>query len=288
MGTTADIVQQPEGAFSRSLRVGVLVEQRYLSQAQPQGMMTALRSRGARVVLIDPEDACYQTGEDDWFSELDVVVARGRSWGVLCLLGWLERRGVPSINSRAAIAAVHNKAEMAVTLAAAGIPTPRTLLGSTAHIAFTASAHDYPLILKPVFGDNARGLQVVSNRAQLLALTWPEPFALAQSFIAGSEFDLKLYCLGREVFAVYKPSILFHRNGNQRPEPVPVTPALHELAARCGEVFGLERYGVDCIHTPDGPVVVEVNDFPNYSAIPEADGKLADYVLARLRKGAMA
>ena len=63
---------------------------------------------------------------------------------------------------------------------------------------------------------------------------------------------------------------------------------MREIAARCGEVFGLELYGVDCIHTPDGPVVVEVNDFPNYSAIPEADGKLADYVLARLRKGAMA
>jgi hypothetical protein len=39
----------------RRKSVGVLVEQRYLSHAQPAGMVAALRARGHDVFTIDPE-----------------------------------------------------------------------------------------------------------------------------------------------------------------------------------------------------------------------------------------
>lgn len=271
------------------VHVGVIAERRYLSQAQPSGMMAALEARGIKVSLIDPESACYETGRHDWLAGLDLVIARGRSWGVLCLLSWIEGQGVPAINSRASIAAVHNKADMAVALASAGIPAPRTLLGSVAHIAAATSASDYPLILKPVFGDNCKGLKIAATREELLSLEWPEPFALAQSFITGSEYDLKLYCIGDEVWAVHKPSLLYSTAMEKRnPLLLPVTPALRALARRCGKVFGLEIFGVDCINTPDGPVVIEVNEFPNYSAVPGADDQLAEYAISRVRQEATA
>ena len=53
-----------------------------------------------------------------------------------------------------------------------------------------------------------------------------------------------------------------------------------DLARRCGKLFGLELYGVDCLQTDAGTVVIEVNEFPNYTGVPGADEKLADYVLA--------
>lgn len=267
------------------IRIGVIAERRYLAQAQPGGMMAALEARGTEVVLIDPEGGCYEPGSNGWLAGLDVVIARGRSWGVLCLLSWVEAQGVPVINSRAAVGAVHNKADMAVALASAGIPTPRTMLGSVAHIAQSISENEFPLILKPVFGDNCKGLRIVSSREELLALNWPEPFALAQAFIPGSEYDLKLYCIGSDVWAVHKPSLLYATNTEQRqPVLLPATPALRALARRCGEVFGLELFGVDCINTPSGPVVIEVNEFPNYSAVPEAGDRLAEYVMSRARQ----
>ena len=271
------------------VHIGVIAERRYLGQAQPSGMMAALEARGCRVSLIDPEGMCYETGRHNWLAGLDLVIARGRSWGVLCLLSWVERQGVPVINSRAAIAAVHNKADMAVALASAGIPTPRTVLGSVSHIAEAVSAFDYPLILKPVFGDNCKGLKITASREEMLSLEWPEPFALAQSFIAGSEYDLKLYCIGGDVWAVHKPSLLYTVAADRRqPMLLPATPALRSLARRCGDVFGLEIFGVDCINTLSGPVVIEVNEFPNYSAVPEANDKLAEYVLGRVRQEARA
>jgi glutathione synthase/RimK-type ligase-like ATP-grasp enzyme len=52
------------------------------------------------------------------------------------------------------------------------------------------------------------------------------------------------------------------------------------LALRCGRLFGLELFGVDCVEGPGGPLVIEVNEFPNYTGVPRADELLADHVVA--------
>lgn len=264
------------------LRVAVIAERRYLSHAQPQGMMGALAAAGHSVLLIDPEEHAFEARESAWMKEVDVAVARGRSWSVLCLLNWLERQSVPVINSRAAIAAVHNKAEMTVALASAGIPMPRTFIGPLSEIAKQLGAADFPVIVKLVFGDNCRGLRVLETHQQLLGLDCNEPFAIVQNFVPGLTHDLKLYCIGREVWAVRKPSPLaasFTGDALQEPQLVPLQPVWRNLALSCGRVFGLDLFGVDCIETDDGPLVIEVNEFPNYSAVPGADEKLSNHVL---------
>src|SRR5262245_40128035 len=135
------------------LRIGVLAERRYLSQAQPAGLCSALRARGHGVILLDPEAICFDTGGDDWLEGLDLIVARGRSLLLFGMLAWAGARGMRTINRRTAIAAVHNKAEMSIILANAGVPTPRTFFGALQHIASRVPRVSYPLILKPVFGD---------------------------------------------------------------------------------------------------------------------------------------
>ncbi|MGE5321575.1 MAG: ATP-grasp domain-containing protein [Actinomycetota bacterium] len=276
-----DLEQQTQ---KNCIRVAVVAEHRYLSHAQPQGMMEALAAAGHSVLLIDPEEHAFEAGETAWMKEVDVAVARGRSWSVLCLLKWLERQSVPVINSRAAIAAVHNKAEMTVALASAGIPMPRTFIGPLSQIAKQLTAIDFPVIVKPVFGDNCRGLRVLETREQLPALDCDEPFAIVQSFVPGLTHDLKLYCIGREVWAVRKASPLaagsFAGSARQEPQLVPLQPVWRNLALSCGRVFGLDLFGVDCIETDDGPLVIEVNEFPNYSAVPGADEKLSNHVLS--------
>src|SRR5207245_441628 len=138
-------------------------ERRYLSQSQPSGMIASLRALGHQVMVIDPEAAYYELNDAHWLTSLNLVVARGRSWAVLCLLNWAEARGIPTVNQRAAIAAVHNKAEMAVALTSADVPTPLTLLGPTHNLARGTDARVYPLVIKPVFGANGRGLHLVTN-----------------------------------------------------------------------------------------------------------------------------
>jgi len=278
------------------LHIGVLVEQRYKAQAQPAMMVAALRARGHQVAVIDPQAEIYEMGNDAWLDGFDVIVGRGRSWAVLCLLSWAEARALPTINRRSAIAAVHNKAEMSVTLAAGKIPTPQTFFSSVEHLASKMNGANYPLILKPIFGDNCRGLRVVHAREEFDQLQWPEPVALAQRYLSGDAYDLKLYGIGDEIWAVRKLSP-FHRQRRERTpfsggrlgddgqaELLPLSPELEELGRRCGALFGLDLYGVDCIQTPDGLSVIEVNEFPNYTGVPDAGERLADYVVRRARE----
>jgi ribosomal protein S6--L-glutamate ligase len=251
-------------------------------------MVASLKEAGHSVVVVDPEERTFNAGDHHWLQNIDVGVARGRSWGVLCLLRWLEIQGVPTINPRAAIASVHNKAEMAVALSAAGIPTPRTWLGSPHMVAQQLAGKDFPVIVKPVFGDNCHGLECVSSCEQLIALQWPEPLAIVQQFIPGLASDLKLYCIGRRVWAVRKPSplgtVFFPNLVPHAPQLLPVTAAWRDLALRCGEVFDLQLFGVDCLQTEAGTLVIEVNEFPNYSAVPGADQELSNYLLAFVKQ----
>jgi ribosomal protein S6--L-glutamate ligase len=267
--------------FTRPLTVGVVVEPRYLHQRQPAGVCEELRRRGHEAVVIDPDGVC-RVGSGDWLAGIDVIVPRGRSLTLLGLVALAERRGFPVVNGRSAIASVHNKLDMAVALVAAGIPTPPTFAASLERLAHAVPAGAYPLVLKPTFGDNGRGLTIAPDAEQLARLHWPEPFALAQQLVPSDGFDLKLYGIGDDVWAIRNPSPLTSlRAGKRRPAPIELTPDLVALARRCGELFGLELYGVDCVETSDGPLVIEVNDFPNYTGIDEADERLVAQVERR-------
>ena len=280
-----------ESKMTQRLRLGVLVEQRYLTQAQPLGMCEALRGRGHQVTLIDLQAASFEMEDHSWLNGFDLIVPRGRSWALLGLLAWAESRGKPTINPRAAIAAVHNKAEMAAILAVNKVRTPHTFLGPVAWLASQVPSAHYPLILKPILGDNCRGLRLVNTPKELRKVKWPEPVALAQCFLPSDGYDLKLYGIGDEIWVVRKPSPLRQHKGraarhHQTPaELLPLTPELRDLGRRCGNLFGLEFYGVDCIQTANGPSVIEVNEFPNYTSVPEAGEKLAEYLIWRAQQG---
>jgi ribosomal protein S6--L-glutamate ligase len=272
-----------------SAEIALLAERRYLAQRQPLGLAAELRRRGCTVRLIDPGSTAISLTDDSWLTRVDLCVARGRSHAVLSRLLSAERRGVPTLDRYSAVTGVYDKAAMAVALASASIPTPPTTLGTPAQLAAELPAHLYPVILKPIHGDNCRGLRICGN-PDAVARVSPavdEPL-LAQPYLTGDGTDLKLYGVGDRIWAVRKPSPM-SANGGPRARlggsteatPVELTPALRRLALDCSDVFGLELFGVDCLLTPAGAVVIEVNDYPNYSGVPEADEALADHVLAR-------
>jgi ribosomal protein S6--L-glutamate ligase len=270
----------PSTALTASaLRIGVLVEARYRAQAQPAGLIDALLRKGHRVSAIDPDDIAQDLSGAPWPDGLDLIVARGRSQSLFFMLKLAELRGARTVNSWASIGAVHNKAEMAVALLTAGLPIPPSFVGRPARLVREAPPHLYPLILKPVHGDNARGLRVVSHPNDWTDLAWPEPLMLAQRYLPSDGYDLKLYGIGDEIWAVRKPSPLSSpATQSDRAELVPATDEMRAIARRCRGLFALDLYGVDCIETPAGLIVIEVNDFPNYSAVPEANDRLVAHV----------
>jgi ribosomal protein S6--L-glutamate ligase len=269
-----------------ALRCGVLAEGRYLTQAQPRGLMDALAAHGHEVRLIDSGAGVLHVDDSRWLAELDVLIARGRSPEVLARLSAAEAAGVPTPNRRCAIAAVLDKAHMATLLQAAEVPTPQTWVGSIERLRLEIPRTAYPLVLKPVFGDNCRGIRIVDTPAALDELPWAEPCAIAQRYVPNDGFDVKLYVIGTRVWAMRKPSPL---RGGMGPATALALPyAWRELALRCGQLFGLRLFGVDCIESGGGLQVIEVNDFPNYTGVPHADVLLADHVVkhAQVRRAA--
>ncbi len=278
-------------SYSSAKNVGpevcVLVEERYLTQDQPAGVVKALESRGVGVRTVVAEAASVDLSGGSWTRGSSVVLARGRSDALIGLLRSAEQSGVPVVNTASAIQSVVDKAGLAATLSAARVPTPTSWLGSPTVLARRDDL-PFPLILKPVLGDNARGLVVVESHRELRGVAWPESVALAQEFHRGDGCDLKLYVAGRAVWAVRRPSPI-EPDGSLREThdpgvPVLVTPLLRSLARTCGRLFGLRLFGIDCVVGPNGvPMVVEVNDYPNYRGLPaDANEVLADIVLARV------
>jgi ribosomal protein S6--L-glutamate ligase len=264
-------------------RVALIAEERYLSQLQPAGLADELRARGVDVHVVDPGASAAPLTDPGWLEGFDALVARGRSEAVLCALLGAERRGIPTINRHGAVLSVYDKAAMAVALAAAGVRTLPTWLGDPLRLASDLSADAYPVVVKPVRGDNCRGIALCAGPSEVGALQPPDGAFLAQPYMSGDGQDLKLYGIADAVWAVRKPSPLRPGCGEAAAPtaaPVRLTPEAHRLARACRKLFELDFFGVDCLVGPEGPVVVEVNEFPNYTGVPEASAALADRVLA--------
>ncbi|MFI0452823.1 RimK family alpha-L-glutamate ligase [Actinomadura sp. 6N118] len=277
-------------------RVVVLTDSRYLGQRMPGALVEVLRGRGAPAVLAladrlvaevraegaaAPEPVRW-TGQEPALRPGDLVVPRTRNAFALSLLFRAQLSGVRVVNRWEAVQAVRDKPHAVLLLAQAGVPTPRTFLTDRpASLAYLPAAA-WPLLLKPPYGDNGHGIVRVDSPRDLERLPWPEGMVLAQHYVDVAGVDVKLYGVGEEVWAVRRPSPLLAPDEWEEPVPLPVTRELWTLAHACRDAFGLELYGVDVLPSPAGPLVVDVNDFPNYTGIAEAPDAVADLVESRL------
>jgi ribosomal protein S6--L-glutamate ligase len=273
-------------------RVWLLSDERYLEQRMPGALAQELERGGESVRLVNASKVVAQIGADPWpeLAEGDVLVARTRSSFGLTLLRAAERtEGVTVIPSWESVTHVRNKARAIDTLAAHDIPMPRTLLAQSPAGLKDLAAEQFPLLLKPHLGDNAGGIVLVRHPLELDDLTWREGLVVAQEFVDSGSVDLKLYGVGDELWAVRRPSPLGRAGGPAPPpELVEVTPALQEIALACRDAFGLELYGVDVLDSPRGLLVVDVNEFPNYTGVDEAPEAIAQLVRASVNEKAAA
>ena len=258
-------------------RVLTLVDRRYRSQAQPSGMIAALRDRGAHVEELD-ETQCATDNWRDVLMRVDVAVARGRLPGTLAVLADVAASGVPVVDTAAAVERVRDKRIMTRLLRDTGLARPRTAICSPEDL--VGVDLEYPIIVKPVFGDNAEGLVVLEEPADLTRLRWRDPELIAQEYRPGSGADLKLYVIEDFIAAVRRPSPISPCTARSL-GIVPVNDELREIVKRVSTAFGLRFFGVDCLDVDGRLKVLEVNDFPNYSSVPNASELLARHVLRR-------
>lgn len=196
---------------------------------------------------------------------------------------------------------VRDKILTSVLLELGGIPTPRTFVTDSLE-RLRPLARERPIVVKPYRGRRGAGIEVCMDEGQLDALlarratadaedgggedgtALGDRLVLAQEFLEHEPCDYKAYAIGPYVHAIRR---VFPATTKAEKEGTPVggDAELERLVRRCGELFGLELYGVDLVKTRDGYSVIEVNCFPGYKGVPRAGERICELVLERGRRG---
>lgn len=268
--------------------VALVAEQRHLGNRALTEARAAWTAAGCEVEVVVPDTVALHdvpAQRPPW----SVVVSRGRNLAGLGLLAAASALGVPAVNDPRAVELVRNKVAMQAVLAHHGMPMPRTWFAGDPRVFAELPAERFPLVVKPFDGDGAAGLALLNAPADVALLPAPggrQALYLAQEYLETDGFDIKLYGIGPHVWAVRKPSpVTFAGPGpavvgpGGAAELVELDRRLTDIALTCGRACGLELWGVDVAMTPAGPVVIEVNDFPTYSAVPGAGAAIASHVL---------
>ena len=257
-----------------------IIEAQYKHQLMPMAVARKLVDWGHNVDLLEPETTITSLTS---FTKLkyDAYVLKTVSDGPgLSILEAVEAIGLPTINNSRAIRLVRNKTVTAVYAQNYGLPIPHTYFVAQPDLLMQIPEVDYPLVVKPTNGSSCRDIYRVNSPADLETLNIVDAtarFFLAQHYIENSGFDIKLYVVGSEVFAVAKRSPL-HPKVEVKKRIIPVTSELRNLALKVGQLFNLDIYGLDVVETPLGPMIVDINDFPSFGQVPHAISLVASHI----------
>jgi RimK family alpha-L-glutamate ligase len=178
-------------------------------------------------------------------------------------------------NDARAIERCVDKSMTSFLLARAGIATPATWATETPEaareIVRREAAHG-PLVLKPLFGSQGRGLKLIHAEADLPGAGIAGVYYL-QRFVGserGGFHDFRLFVShGRVVAAMARHAQGWITNVKQGGKPVAAVAdaEMKELSVRATAAVGADFAGVDVLRGPDGPTVLEVNSMPAWSGL---------------------
>jgi tetrahydromethanopterin:alpha-L-glutamate ligase len=196
----------------------------------------------------------------------------------LGVLHALRELGVPVWNDARAIERCVDKSMTSFLLARAGIATPATWTTESydeARAIVQRQAADGPLVLKPLFGSQGRGLMLIRTPDDL-----PQTEQAAgrvfylQRFIGverGGYHDFRVLVVrDRVVAAMQRHSSHWITNIKRggRPVAVALNDELKTLALRAAAAVGAAFVGVDIIYdAAQRPIVLEVNSMPAWSGL---------------------
>jgi tetrahydromethanopterin:alpha-L-glutamate ligase len=214
----------------------------------------------------------------------DAIVVRDMSGGsfeaVTLRLGILHAArelGVMVWNDARAIERCVDKSMTSFLLGRAGLPTPPTWTVESREAAATIVAReaaDSPLVLKPLFGSQGRGLRLIRTPDDL-----PEPAAVngvyyLQRFVGVNRDgfrDFRVLVSRRRVVAAmarHSPSWITNVKQGGRPVAMVAGEEMRDLAVRATAAVGAAFAGVDVLYDGDGRLtVLEVNSMPAWSGL---------------------
>jgi ribosomal protein S6--L-glutamate ligase len=258
-----------------------IIEAEYRHEQMPMLIARKLLQWGHHVDLLEPQMTITSLA-DIARAGYDAYVLKTVSDGPgLSILEAAEGAGIPTINHSRSIRLVRDKAIATTRAIAHHLPTPHTYFVAHPGLLSQIPAPDYPLVVKPTNGSSCRAIYKVNSPQDLATIDTTaagDCFFLAQHYVENSGYDVKIYVVGTQVFAVAKRSPL-HPEVEVDKRLLPINLEWRELALQVGEIFGLDIYGLDIVETENGPIIVDINDFPSFGRVPDAINLVAAHII---------
>jgi RimK family alpha-L-glutamate ligase len=258
---------------------------------QSKALVRAFRMHGAKVTVVPLSKVAFDSGTPHGLSIPgfgnhlpDAVMVRSIAAGSfeaitrrLGILHALERLGVPVWNSAKAIERCVDKSMTTFLLSGSGLPTPRTFTVEGLDAAKRICTQEtVPLVLKPLFGAQGRGIRLVRTVADL-----PPPDEVAETYYLqhyvpreGPPFrDYRVFvCAGRAIALMRRRSSEWISNVNQGGAPEScddeASGELERLSVAAAHAVGADFAGIDLVRGEGGRLyVLEVNSMPAWSGL---------------------
>ena len=257
---------------------------------EEKALIKAARSENVDLKLVDSKGVYIDTLKEPRKLKVDfgeVVIQRCISYfRGLHITATLESKGLYVINPFKVSLVCGNKLFTTLALIKAGVPVPKTLIAFTDEGAFKALKElGYPAVMKPVVGswgrlvalvkddDSARAL-IESRKETRNALLQIYYF---QEYVERPSRDIRILTIGDEVVAAsyrYSPSGDWRTNVARGgiSKPCPLTEEVRETALKASEAVGGGVLAVDCMESPGGLLVHEVNSTVEFRGLYSATG----------------
>lgn len=259
-------------------------------------ILEGLKAGGADVQVVTERSGLIDL--EHFQFDYDLYLFKSHSPLAESLAAAAHYRGAKLLNQYPATMKVRDKVLTSTLLLQAGLPTPRTFV-TDALETLRPVVREMPIVVKPYRGRRGQGIEVCLDEAQFDSLVNRRAAAsgeadddgggedgtalgdrliFAQEYLDHEPFDYKAYAVGDYVHAIKRifPATTKEEKAGH---PVGDDPELTALVRRCGEVFGLDLYGVDLVKTKQGYSVIEVNCFPGYKGVPDGGSRIARFIL---------
>lgn len=270
------------------MKLCFLVEEQYRYDGMPVEVISQLREWGHHVDVLRPGSSLIRVSDAVRAGSHDAWVLKTVSGGPgLTLLEAAAAVGLTTVNDARSVRGVRDKALAAAVGRSGGLPVPTTYAAARPEFLAEIPDAEFPLVVKPADGSSGRGVRLVVSPGALAGMKEElaaEGMLIAQPYVPNSGVDLKVYSVAGELYAAQRSSPL-HPGQTVFERRVPLSAEVAAVVAAAGAVHGLDLYGVDVLLGPDGPVIVDVNDFPSFRQVPDARARVARAILDLARGG---
>ncbi len=215
------------------------------------------------------------------------------------LLHYAELKGTRVFSPVKSMLGMLNRASCTVSMAAAGIPMPDTVLTESQQQAGDTVKRFKQAVFKPLFSTKARGMALLSAGQtgldkEIANFKKNNAMMYIQEKIDLPGRDLGLIFLGGEYLGAYARvsqsdswNTTIHSGG--RYEAADIPESYIELGRKAQAVFNMDFTTVDLAETDQGPIVFEVSAFGGFKGALEGTGINAanlysNYILQALEK----